>query len=100
MKRSGRRNEETLKMSDESWRAVAEELEGEARSIQGERMRALELKGKVEKALTLAESADSSADLQTTSRLDHLLIVLTDATKENICTNTKCPHYSKKCKMR
>jgi len=86
-------------MSDESWSAVADELEAEARGIKGEKMRALELKGKVEKALTLAES-DSGADLQTTSRLDHLLLVLTEAAKENVCTNTKCPHYSKKCKMR
>jgi len=87
-------------MSDESWRALAEELEAEARAIRDERMRALELKAKVEKALTLAESAESSADPQTASRLDHLLIVLTEAAKENVCTNTKCPHYSKKCKMR
>jgi hypothetical protein len=88
-----------MKNSEESWRAVADELEAEARGIQGERMRALELKGKVEKALTLAES-DSRADPQATSRLDHLLLVLTEAAKENVCTNTKCPHYSKKCKMR
>jgi hypothetical protein len=88
-------------MNDESWRALAEELEAEARAIQGERMRALELKGKIEKALALAESsADSAADPQILSRLDHLLMVLTEAAKENVCTNTKCPHYSKKCKMR
>jgi hypothetical protein len=87
-------------MSDGSYRALAEELEAEARAIRGERMRALELKGKVEKALSMAESANSSADPRTLSRLDHLLMVLTEAAKDNICTNTKCPHYSKECKMR
>lgn len=87
-------------MSEQSLRALAEELEAEARSLKGERMRAMELKGRVEKALSMAESANSSADPRTLSRLDHLLIVLTDAAKENVCTNTKCPHYSKKCKMR
>jgi hypothetical protein len=86
-------------MSDGSWRAVADELEAEATAVRGKRMRALELKVKVEKALFLAES-DPSADPQETSRLDHLLMVLTEAAKENVCTNTKCPHYSKKCKMR
>jgi hypothetical protein len=86
-------------MSGESWRAVADELEVEARGIQGEKMRALELKARVERALLQAES-DLSADPQETSRLDHLLMVLTEAAKENVCTNTRCPHYSKKCKMR
>jgi hypothetical protein len=86
-------------MSDHSWKALAEELEAEARFIQGERMRALQLKGRVEEALALAES-DSGADLETIGRLDDLLIVLTEAAKENVCTNTKCPHYSKKCRMR
>jgi hypothetical protein len=53
----------------------------------------------VEEALSLAES-DIAADPQILSRLDHLLIVLTEAARENVCTNTKCPHYSKKCRMR
>jgi len=87
-------------MDDKRWRALAEEMEKEARAVRGERMRALELKDKVEEALSMAESADSSADPQTLSRLDHLLMVLAEAAKENVCTNTKCPHYSKKCKMR
>jgi uncharacterized protein YigA (DUF484 family) len=62
-------------------------------------MRAMELKSTVEEALSLAES-DIAADPQILSRLDHLLIVLTEAARENVCTNTKCPHYSKKCRMR
>jgi hypothetical protein len=86
-------------MSEQSYRALAEELEAEARAVRGERMRALALKGRVEEILSMAES-DIAADPKTLSRLDHLLMVLTEASKENVCTNTKCPHYSKKCKMR
>jgi len=61
-------------------------------------MLAQALKQKVAYALQQAES--ESADAKTISRLDLLLLVLTEAAKENVCTNTKCPHYNKKCKMR
>jgi hypothetical protein len=86
-------------MSEQSYRAVADELEAEVRAVRGQRMRAMELKERAEEALSRAES-DIAADPQIISRLDHFLMILTEAAKENVCTNTKCPHYSKKCKMR
>ncbi len=56
------------------------------------------LKKDVEAALSNAEAA--CADPEIIDRLYRLLISLTEASRENVCTNTKCPHYSKKCKMR
>ena len=53
---------------------------------------------KVSKALFEAEAA--SADASLIDRLDMMQMVLTQAAKENVCTNAKCPHYNKKCKMR
>lgn len=56
------------------------------------------LKKEVEEALHIAEAAD--ADSEIIDRLDGLIIILTEASRENVCTNTKCPHYNKKCRMR
>ena len=56
------------------------------------------LKKEVEKALNIAEEADASPEI--IDRLDGLIIMLTEASRENVCTNTKCPHYNKKCRMR
>lgn len=66
--------------------------------MSGDRMRAQELKNRVEQALQHAESV--SADAEAVNRLDMMLMVLTEKVKENVCTNQKCPHYNKKCKMR
>jgi hypothetical protein len=66
--------------------------------LSGDRMQTQELKNRVEKALQHAESA--SADVEAVNRLDMMLMVLTEKAKENVCTNQKCPHYNKKCKMR
>ncbi|MFZ3147485.1 MAG: hypothetical protein WA137_00430 [Methanothrix sp.] len=52
----------------------------------------------MQKNLFGAEAA--SADASLIDRLDMMQIVLTQAAKENVCTNTKCPHYNKKCRMR
>ncbi len=81
-----------------NWKALLERLEAEAVSSRGERGRALKLKAEVERLLSRAES--EAADLETANRLDLLLMRLTEASKENVCTNTRCPHYDKKCKMR
>lgn len=56
------------------------------------------LKKKVEEALRSAEAGN--ADPAIINRLDGLIIMLTEASRENVCTNTKCPHYNKKCRMR
>lgn len=79
------------------WEAIIRELETEFDSLDGEMMRAMELKQRTGNALALAESG---ADSGVISRLDSLFMRLTEAAKENVCTNTKCPHYYKKCRMR
>ena len=73
-------------------------LEAEFAISRKEKMLAGIMLQKVAKALSEAEAA--SADASLIDRLDNMQMVLTEAMKENICTNTKCPHYSKKCKMR
>ncbi|OPY50343.1 MAG: hypothetical protein A4E48_01922 [Methanosaeta sp. PtaU1.Bin060] len=75
-----------------------EKLEAEAVSALGERGHAQKLKAEVERLLAMAEA--EAADSETVDRLDILLIRLTEAAKENVCKNTRCPHYDKKCKMR
>lgn len=61
-------------------------------------MGAQDLKIRVAKALREAESA--SVGFEIIDRLEMMLMALTEAAKENVCTNTRCPHYNKKCKMR
>jgi hypothetical protein len=56
---------------------------------------ARELKREVEEAL--ANAGDAGPEI--IDRLDMLLISLTEASRD-VCRNTKCPHYSKKCRMR
>jgi len=81
-----------------SWNELIEQLEREASSLHGERMRVLDLKTRVAEALQDAESSSACAEI--TDRVDMMLMTLTEAAKENVCTNTKCPHYDKKCRMR
>ena len=85
-------------MESANWKSILEGLEGEAASLHGERMRTIALKQKVEQAISVAESI--SANSEAVNRLDLMLMTLTEAVKENVCTNTKCPHYDKKCRMR
>ncbi len=81
-----------------NWKALLERLEAEAASSREQRGRALNLKAEVERLLLMAESG--AADSEIANRLDLLMMRLTEASKENICANTRCPHYDKKCKMR
>jgi hypothetical protein len=71
------------------------ELEDRAAYLKGEKARAL--KEKVAETMAMAEAAHSGAEL--IDRLDLLLLSLTEASRD-VCTNTRCPHYGKKCKMR
>ena len=64
------------------------ELEVQAGSLKGENAR--NLKKKVEKALEEAESSICMSS-ELVNRLDRLLIILTESSRENVCTNTKCP---------
>ena len=71
------------------------DLENQASYLKGEKARAL-----MEKAATaLARAEASSAGADLLDRLDMLLVNLTEASRD-VCTNTRCPHYGKKCKMR
>ncbi len=80
------------------WNALLKNLEGEVVDICKERTRGSRLLQKAKVALGQAEQASAREDV--INRLDMMLLVLTEATKENVCTNIKCPHYSEKCKMR
>lgn len=79
------------------WENLAGELESQARTIRtGEGARIL--KDKVEETMSIAENGSAPTDIM--DRLDLLLMNLTEKSRDNICTNTKCPHYNKKCRMR
>lgn len=71
------------------------ELEDRAAYLKGEKARVV--KEEVEKTLDRAESSHLGPEL--IDRLDALLLSLTEASRD-VCTNTRCPHYNKKCKMR
>jgi len=71
------------------------ELEDRAAYVKGEKARPL--REEVAKFLTRAEAAHAGAEL--IDRLDVLLLAVTEASRD-VCTNTRCPHYNKKCKMR
>jgi hypothetical protein len=74
------------------------ELEAEFAVSRKEKMLAKNMLEKVSKALSETEA--EPADALLIDRLDMMQMVLTEAAKENVCTNAKCPHYNKKCKMR
>lgn len=80
-------------MSEEDWLEVLNELEEMARSSESS-VTAHSLLHKVE---ALAGREDVPPELE--GRLDMLLMELTEAARD-VCTNTKCPHYGKRCKMR
>jgi hypothetical protein len=79
------------------WEKLVAELESQALEI-GTRGDAKMLKARVEEAMSKAESDSLDSDI--IDRLDQLLLVLTESSRDNVCTNTKCPHYNKKCRMR
>jgi len=71
------------------------DLEDRASYTKGDKAR--RLREEAADALARAEAAHISSEL--IDRLDLLLLNLTEASRD-VCTNTKCPHYGKKCKMR
>jgi hypothetical protein len=71
------------------------ELEGRAAYLKGEKARGL--REEVASALASSEAAHASTEL--IDRLDALLLTVTESSRD-VCTNTRCPHYGKKCKMR
>jgi hypothetical protein len=85
-------------MEPVNWKSLLGELEAGVASLKGERAAARDLQQRVQQALQQAESAAPDGDVM--NRLDLMLMVLTERSRENVCTNAKCPHYNKKCKMR
>lgn len=85
-------------MQPVSWDDLLAGLEAEYARSRKERSRAGSLLPRVAQALSLAES--NCTDAAVIDRLDMMQIALTEAAKDNVCTNTKCPHYNSKCKMR
>lgn len=85
-------------MKQISWNDLMAELEAEYARSRKERSRISILLTEVTEALSLAES--NCPDAAVIDRLDMMQMALTEAAKENVCTNTKCPHYHSKCKMR
>jgi len=81
-----------------TWHKFVSDLEREAGSLHGDWMRTVALRDRVGEIVAGPEFRDLSPDLQ--ERLDGLLVELTAQTRENVCTNEKCPHYNKSCKMR
>ena len=71
------------------------ELEDRAAYLKGEKARPL----KEEVAEFLARAQDAHVSAELIDRLDVLLLAVTEASRD-VCTNTRCPHYNKKCKMR
>jgi hypothetical protein len=81
----------------QEWEKLVAELEFQARDVrtsEGARI----LKSRVQEALASAEG--NSAPSGIIDSLDLLMLVLTESSRENVCTNTRCPHYDKKCRMR
>lgn len=85
-------------MQQISWNDQMAEIEAEYARSRKERSRISILLAKVAQALSLAES--NCSDAAVIDRLDMMQMALTEEAKENVCTNTKCPHYHSKCKMR
>ena len=71
------------------------DLEDRALYLKGEKAR--ELKQIVASALARAEATYTRTEL--IDRLDFRLLAITEASRD-VGTNTRCPHYGNKCKMR
>jgi hypothetical protein len=71
------------------------DLEDQAAYLKGEKARTL----KEEVEIILARAEATHADPELIDRLDTLLLSVTAASRD-VCTNTRCPHYNTKCKMR
>lgn len=81
-----------------TWRKIVSDFEREFGSLHGDWMRSVELRDRIGEIVSDAEFSDLAPDLQ--ERLDLLHVELVALTRENVCTNERCPHYEKSCKMR
>ena len=78
-----------------TWDGILQDIEAQAKSPG--KAKASALKAQVEKLMEEAEAGSAPSDVL--DRLDGLLMILAEAVRD-ACTNEKCPHYGKKCKMR
>jgi hypothetical protein len=81
-----------------TWKEVVSDFERELGSLHGDWMRSVELRDRIGEIVSGSEFSGLSPDLQ--ERLDLLHVELVALTRENVCTNERCPHYNKSCKMR
>jgi hypothetical protein len=81
-----------------TWRKIVSDFEREFGSLHGDWMRAVKLRDKIGEIVSVPEFRDLAPDLQ--ERLDLLHVELVASTRENVCTNERCPHYHRDCKMR
>lgn len=79
------------------WENLVADLESQARTVRTSEG-AKTIKSKVQETLNWAEIASAPSGI--IDRLDLLMLDLTESSRENVCTNTRCPHYDKKCRMR
>ncbi len=81
-----------------TWRKIVSDLEQEFFSLHGDWMRSVELRDRIGEIVAGSGFRDLAPDLQ--ERLDSLHVELVASTRENVCTNERCPHYHRDCKMR
>ncbi|KUK44175.1 MAG: hypothetical protein WCY97_03005 [Methanothrix sp.] len=81
-----------------TWRKIVSDLEREFSSLHGDWMRSVELRDRVGEIVSRPQFCHLAPDLQ--ERLDLLHVELVALTRENVCTNERCPHYKTSCKMR
>lgn len=81
-----------------TWRKIVSDFEREFSTLHGDWMQSVELRDRIGGIVAGPEFRTLAPDLQ--ERLDLLHVELTALTRENVCTNERCPHYKKSCKMR
>jgi hypothetical protein len=81
-----------------TWRKIVSDFEREFSTLHGDRTRSVELRDRIGEFVARPEFPDLAPDLQ--GRLDLLHVELVALTRENVCTNERCPHYHRDCKMR
>ncbi|MDF0589778.1 hypothetical protein [Candidatus Methanocrinis natronophilus] len=83
-----------------TWKKIVSDLEREFSSLHGDWMRSVELRDRIGEIVTGPDFSDLDLDPDLQGRLDLLHVELVALTRENVCTNERCPHYNKSCKMR
>jgi len=81
-----------------TWKKIVSDFERDFTALHGDRMRSVELRDRIGEIVSGPEFSNLAPDLQ--ERLDLLHVELVALTRENVCTNERCPHYHRDCKMR